>query len=315
MNVFKNTGRVCTVLALAAATMLSSCLKDTSPGSVDLSKSPALIGFQYAGLSATPYTAAILPNPGVVFSGVEVTLSVPSLTLSSTVTAKVTEDVAGENAYKTANAGTHILPASDYSFSGAVTISPGQQVVKVPITFAADKIDFTQNYIIGLQLTDASGAIIATNLNEAIVIITLKSPYQGTYTVNGTMSDHTNPNLTGIYPVAGVYLQTQTATKVQYIDPKVGAFHEISSGGQLSYYGNFGPSFTFDPKTNKVIAVSNNYPGNSQGRDAVIDPAVTPTSSGTPGVVGFTFTVGYIMTQGGAPRTYFDETFVLTAAN
>lgn len=313
---YKNTGRFLLAAGLLVTTLLSSCLKDNSPGTINFGKSPALIGFQYAGFNAQPYTVAILPNPGVKYNAVEVTLSVASLTLGSSVTATLSADDAGANAYIAGDTvggkKDHILPTSDYTVQSSVTIPAGVQKVTIPITFAGDKIDFTQNYIFGLKLTNASGAIIATNLANAVFIMTLKSPYQGTYDVTGTLNDTFNAAIGGTYPIKGVFLQTVTATQVQFIDPKDGMFHQIESGGTASYYGNFDPIFTFNESTNDVTGVVNYYVNNSQARTATIDPSVTATSTGTPGTVGFSFKVGYILVQGGVNRTFFDETFTYT---
>jgi len=309
---FKNTGRVLLATGLLVTTLLSSCLKDNSPGTINFGDSPALIGFQYAGFSPTPYVAAILPNNGVVYTSVEVTLSVASLTLKSAVTATLSEDAAGEAAY-IANTDTnaHVLPAADYSIQKSVTIPAGTQIVTIPITFAGANIDFTQDYFFGLKLTNASGAVIASNLSSAIVTVVLKSEYQGHYNVTGSLTDVDNANITGTYPIDGVFLQTVTANTVQYIDPLDGMFHQIANGSQASYYGNFDPIFTFN-SSNVVTTVTNYYVNNSQSRTATINPAVTSTSSGTPGTTGFTFTVSYILVQGGANRTTFNETYVYT---
>src|ERR1700761_5364312 len=89
---FRNTVRLSLVIGLMATTLLSSCLKDKSPGTIDFSKSPALVGWQYKGFSATPYIAPVLPQAGFIYTPMEVTLSVHSVTLSSPVTVSVVED-------------------------------------------------------------------------------------------------------------------------------------------------------------------------------------------------------------------------------
>jgi len=177
----KNMGRICLAAGLMVTTLLSSCLKDSSPGSIDFSKSPALIGWQYAGLAAKPYTAVLLPKAGVTLT-TEITLSVASVTQSTPVTATVVESSDALKAYTTTNPE---LPAADYSLpnGGKITINPGQQTISFVITFAGDKIDFSQNYALALQLTDASGALIASNLQTAIVLLKVKSLYEGDYKV------------------------------------------------------------------------------------------------------------------------------------
>jgi hypothetical protein len=50
--------------------------------------------------------------------------------------------------------------------------------------------------------------------------------------------------------------------------------HLILSSGSLSYYGSYGPVFTFDLATDKLISVTNSY-GQPAGntRSAEIDPS------------------------------------------
>ena len=214
---FKNTGRLSLIVGLLATTLLSSCLKDNSPGTIDFSKSPALVGWQYKGFSATPYTAPVLPVAGFVYTPMEVTLSVNSVTLSSPVTVNVVEDDS------LIPSGAQPLPTSQYTLpnGGKVTISPGQQIVKFPITFAGDQIDFTKTWALALKLTSPSGAIVASNLNVAIVNIKVKSLFDDTYTVVSGATTRYNggtvaSGLRDVFTVAEptIVLSTVTASEV-----------------------------------------------------------------------------------------------------
>lgn len=167
--------------------VLSSCLKDKAPGNENYSHSPALVGFQYTGGAAKPIVAAI-PGTAQDTLGIEVTLSVASLTLKTPVTLKIVPYKAGLDSFNTANGTTYAqMDPSLYTLQdgGSITINPGQQIVTMRINFAGDKIDFSQKSGIGLQLTDAKGALIATNLNTAIVLVALKNPFEGNYHVFG----------------------------------------------------------------------------------------------------------------------------------
>jgi hypothetical protein len=179
---FKNIGRVLLSAGILTATLLTSC-KDNSPGSIDFSKSPALIGWQYAGFQAVPYTATMLPT-GTYTENLEVALSVSSVTLGSAVTATIVVDNTNLPSGFTA------LPTSLYTAPTSVTIPAGQQIVKVPIKFDAANIDFSQNYAIALKLTSANGAQIPSNLNVAVVELKVKSPYDDVYKV---ISGNTTP--------------------------------------------------------------------------------------------------------------------------
>ena len=72
-----------------------------------------------------------------------------------------------------------------------------------------------------------------------------------------------------------ISLVTTGANTVKMIPTDLGfEGHLINSAGSLSYYGSFGPIFTFDPATDKVVAVTNFY-GQPAGntRSAEIDPS------------------------------------------
>jgi hypothetical protein len=184
---FKNIGRMSMAIGLFATALLSSCLKDTSPGTINFGTSPALVGFQYGGFGFQPYVAAIYGTPTDTVD-LKVTLSVASITLGKAVTASLVADDAFVSSYNTANGTSYnVLPAADYSVpnGGAVTWAPGTQYAVIHIKFAGQNIDFTQNYAFALKLTNANGAVIASNLNEALVTVVLKSIYAGTYHATG----------------------------------------------------------------------------------------------------------------------------------
>ncbi len=321
---FKTGGLYLALIMLVASFSLTSCLKDNGPGSVNFGNSPALVAFQYAGIGNVPYIEAI-HNQSTVTTNVEVSLSVASITQSTPVTGTVVVDQDSSNAYKNADTSKHyhVLPTSLYSIGngGKFTIAAGKQFASIPITLAGDKIDFTQNYILVLKISGASGAKLTTNLNYATLQVTLLSVYAGSYTVTGSFVDKllgTSPTTPitddGIYPYP-VTLVTQSAYSVAMYDPAFGYYHEINSNGTTNVYGNFAPVFNFDPAgSGKILSVSNYslYTGNTQGRDAQIDPTGTnAVTTGTPGTSGFTFQVSYELTVGGSARTYFKETFTL----
>jgi hypothetical protein len=177
-------------LAVAGTMALSSCLKDKGPIQ-DFSQTPALVSIQgdgqYSGIFVATQSVLAVPTPATAV--VEVTLSVPSLTLSTPVTATLSVDQATLTAYNAANSDNRtMLPAGDYLIpnNGAVTINPGQQIIKDTLLFYGNKIDFTQNNALALLLTNAKGAQIPTNLNSEVILIKLKSIYEGNYALSGT---------------------------------------------------------------------------------------------------------------------------------
>src|SRR5260221_5188826 len=124
-------------LALAGITislLFTACLKDKGPVQ-DFGGSPALVSFQYSGSSAEPFQTSLLGTP-TDSTSLEITLSVASLTLSTPVTATIAADDASLTDFNAAN-GTDYqqLATSLYTLenNGAVTISPGQQIVRMSI--------------------------------------------------------------------------------------------------------------------------------------------------------------------------------------
>ncbi|SDT60679.1 protein of unknown function [Mucilaginibacter mallensis] len=313
---FKTGGFHLALIMLVASFSLTSCLKDNGPGSVNFGDSPALVGFQYAGIGPVPMVTKIL-GKSTDASDIEVTLSVASLTLKTPVTVNVVPDPAGFNTYKT-NVDTNavLLPSTQYALAngGKVTISPGQQIVKLHITFTGDQINFNNDNTLAFKLQDASGATIASNLSEIILKILLKSIYEGAYTNNGTFFDTGGAITQGVYPEK-IELLTVSKYVVDFYDisANVGYGHPIYLGG-ASYFGSFSPEFTIDPTTSKVTGVTNYYGQNSgaHSRSAVLDPTGINATSGTPGTVGFKISVKYIMVQAGTPRVTFTEVYTFT---
>ena len=161
-----------------------SCLKDTGPVQ-DFSKSPALVGFQYTGNAFQPFVEALLPLPDDTV-GIEVTLSVSTLTLTTPVQVTIVADDAEITSYDSTLVP---LDPSLYSLnnSGKVTINPGQQIVPLTIHFSASKIDFSKKNAIALKITGATGATVASNLNLAIIQVVVKSIYEGNYNFAGNI--------------------------------------------------------------------------------------------------------------------------------
>jgi hypothetical protein len=170
---FKNTGRICLAVGIMTTIMLSSCLKDSSPGAVNFNTGQALVSWQYYGFSAQPIEALLGGSYGDS-TGVEITLSVASIVLKTPVTVTVVEDPTDATAFVTANGGS-VLPAADYSLAngGVITIEPGQQIVRLWVHFNLGAITFNSNNppLIGLKITNATGATIPSNLNVAIVYL------------------------------------------------------------------------------------------------------------------------------------------------
>ncbi|HYF31374.1 MAG TPA: DUF1735 domain-containing protein [Chitinophagaceae bacterium] len=174
------------------------------------------------------------------------------------------------------------LPAAAFQvdpsnpFNGSewtVTFNPGEHAKPILIKLDPTKLDLSQQYALGFTITDAGGAKISNGLQSAMIEVGVKNRYDGYYRVTGTMVDVSSPTLTGYFP-QDVALVTTGANSVVMIPIDLGIpGHLILSGSSLSYYGSYGPTFTFDLATDKVTAVTNSY-GQPAGntRSAEIDP-------------------------------------------
>ncbi|MBS1604696.1 MAG: DUF1735 domain-containing protein [Bacteroidetes bacterium] len=189
--------------------LCSSCLKNNGPVQ-DYSQSPALVSIQgdgqYSGIYVT--SQSVLPV-GTASASVEVALSVAGLTLSTPVTATLVVDQATLDQYKAENSDPTrlLLPADNYQIAnnGAVTISPGQQIVKDSITFFGNKIDFTKDYALPLLLTDGKGARIPDNLKQEVILVKLKSIYEDTYNLSGSRILYNGATVgSGVLATAGI---------------------------------------------------------------------------------------------------------------
>lgn len=294
-NIFKNIGRVTLVIGLMAATLLSSCLKDTSPGTLDLSKSPALVGFQYYGFAATPITTKV-HGTATDNTDVKLTLSVASVTLGSAVTISIADDPSDAQAYAaaqtTGGTPTSVLPASAYTIAATqVTIPAGQQYATFKVNFKGNTIDFTQNnWVMGIKITSANGATVASNLNVAILALTLQSPYEGDYNDDGYTLRAGDNVLGGYFKGYDEQLNTISANSVGYT---ILWATDVPAGGVGGTY------LTVNPATNKVTIASTGNPTltNAAGYDSRYDPAtktfyISMTWS-TPGTRATTDTLKY----------------------
>ncbi|WP_413670319.1 DUF1735 domain-containing protein [Mucilaginibacter sp. Mucisp86] len=300
--------------ALVTMTAFSSCLKDDKhyvdfAGAKPLVELPSAANVGGSGGLFQPVAFDISSTP--IPLNLMVNLAAPH-TLSSNLTVKLSVDQAALTKYNTDNETSYeLLPAEDYTSTLSVVIPANQNSANLVINFKTNLIDPSKDYALPITITDGGGQQIS-NYKTVIFNVQVKNKYDGIYTVTGTLSDNTSPAFSGAYPYK-VGLVTQGAVSNGYFDEDAGSFlHKILNAGAPSSYGEFAPIFTFDPATNKITGVTNLYgnPSPSRIRGARLDPTgVNAFTTGTPGTVGSVFKVKYIMTQGGADRTTFDETF------
>ena len=198
--------------------------------------------------------------------------------LNSTVEVQLKLDTALIGAYNRANGTEFIpMPASLYDLKTLnVTFAPGEFAKKVTITVDPSTFDLSKSYALGIAIATASnGYQIVESASNGLFNILVKNDYDGVYDVTGTMVDYVSSALTGYFPMK-YHLVTSGAVTVDGYDPDIwhDRFVPIYSGTSVSGYGSFGPVFTFDPSTNKIVSVTNFY-GQPAGntRSAQLDPS------------------------------------------
>jgi hypothetical protein len=245
----------------------SSCLKDTTittdGGLASISTMAELVsyntpgnygaGLEHFGADAVltagqtapiviPIAVNIASNP--VKSDVKTTLAINDA-------ARVTYN--GSNTTK-----FNALPDSCYSFASKIaTVKAGYNLDTVYLTIYPAKVDPSQNYMLPVTLTDASGLSISSNFSTAYFHM-IGNPLAGNYTWNFTRWN----NQTGTGTPSGASFTGNTQTMLP-VDPttvsvKTGYYKQpqyvlsfTNNGGTLS---NFSLSFNPDDVTNLFTA-------------------------------------------------------------
>lgn len=141
-----------------------------------------------------------------------------------------------------------------------------------------------------------------------------RNQWDGRYRMEGTMTDHVNPDYrwkddTYEYKMHTSGANTDSLTADALGFPGI----VIANISSATYFSKFGLVFTFDAATNKVTAVTNYYgQPSSNGRSAVLDPtgvnAIDPVTKN--------IQVKFFMNETGVvgPRHTYDVTLVYLGA-
>ncbi|TAH04988.1 MAG: DUF1735 domain-containing protein [Sphingobacteriales bacterium] len=288
-------------LALAATVSLSSCLKNTGYEDA-LTDNPAAAVMIADAASEDSKSFALNSTPlQEKFDAIRIFLGDQGLAKKDYLI-KVSKNAGLIADYNTANSTGYIeLPANAYTGSFDVTVKAGTNVVDLPITLDKTKIDLSSSYALGLQIADASGAVINPNANKIVIIIGVKNKYDGVYTFKGRIATEVpgdRPasflNQPFTYPV-DIELITSGASSVKMRNPAFGleGFHPLINNGGISGFGSTRPEYVFD-NADKLVSVANIYPNPTNGRAFIANPAITTNRY----VAGSkTVYAGYFMTQ------------------
>jgi len=211
------------------------------------------------------------------------------------------------------------LPTDAYSFPASVTIKAGKDALNNEnrttdfyLIIYPNKVPTIPgvNYVLSLGVTSVSPETTISANNGVILYNFYKNPWDGHYSVTGTLVDVIVPTIGPDNPM-DMNLNTINASKSYAVSNLYGQpYHPIKSGAAASVYGNVAMQFTFNPVTNDVIAVDN----------YLVDPAprnrrlkIDPSGVNHYDPATKTLKVKYIMTQDdcSCDRTTFDETWVL----
>ncbi|MDP4264338.1 MAG: hypothetical protein Q8941_17540 [Bacteroidota bacterium] len=257
-----------TAMFAACALLLSGCLKSKSINFAKMdSPSPNTVDFNNQTETAA---LDIVATPTIYTFYAELNSSNKSYPATTVTIAK--------NAAAVTAAGQEFLPDSAFQLLNiTATPDPATHLAAFQLKIFTTKIDLAHNFAVAYTITSATGgAVIASNKTDDLITVSAKNKYDGHYSVTATAPfvDYSNAAFTGRYPL-DVDLLTVNGTTVYMIDNAIGIpSHSFLNNGGLSYYGSFGPVFTFNTATDALTTVVNYYGQPSgNGRYANINPA------------------------------------------
>ena len=233
-----------------------------------------------------------------------------ALTLKNNGSASMHVRIAKDNA-PLAAAKAMALPSNGYTMNLLEFDIVAGGSVDVPITINMNNLNTDTIWGIGLKIDSASGGTIAPDAKTIVVKFDFRNKWDGLYRMTGTFVDIATPTITFTEQV--VKLVTISPGQVVMIPQQLGIpGYLILSGASLSYYGSFGPTFTFN-STNKIVAVTNSYgqPA-SNTRSAEIDPSGTNNWDPSTKAIVVKFLMKQPNTVIAAPhiRVYFNNTLI-----
>jgi hypothetical protein len=306
------------IATISSAVLLSSCLKNTDRFGFDGDKGAIVSEIASVNI-ADPLFVSVEPLPATeTLDLLKVAFHNGKNKPSGDITVKLALKPSLIDDYNTAN-GTAFLPMplTSYTLSDPtlqVTLPKGTYGEhQMTITVNKTALSLTQTYALGFTITSVSEGVISDLAKDFLFIIGVKNKYDGQYKVTGTMTDVTNANFVGTYPITWDLITNGPAQCNVYDNENLGfPGHVFNSAGDPSspntYYGSFGLVINFDGSDN-VSSVTNYYgqpAGN--GRSANLDPSgVNKYDPATK-----TIKIKYWMDQPAVVtphRTYFNETW------
>ncbi|OIN57960.1 BT_3987 domain-containing protein [Arsenicibacter rosenii] len=196
------------------------------------------------------------------------------LTQDITVTIGVNPDLLKGTSYELLPTSTYTIPATQ------LTIKAGTRDVPFVVNLTTSKIDLKKSYALPLTITGANGAIIASNLKDAVFAIKVNNIYAGKYQSTGKF-DHPTAGPRDINREKTLTTIDATTSETEFADLGSAATMQLTvnadntvklvPGGTASAATvQFGVN-TYDPAT-KTFTLSYKYAG--AGGDRVITETI-----------------------------------------
>jgi len=176
-----------------------------------------------------------------------------------------------------------VPPSSIYKLQSlTATIPKGSKEGFIKLTVKSSSL-VGHEYGFGFKIKSVSNPTykISGNFNNQVVMIGVKNKYDALYTMRIRMvaADRPTVNTTTAFQWGGEVGMITTGTNTNKLFDFYGFgtyIHPIqtNTGGE-SGFGSTEPKFTFDPVTDKLTAVTNDFLNPANGRSFTINPAVT----------------------------------------
>jgi hypothetical protein len=274
-----------------AVSFLTSCLKDDSLV-LDPTKSTGNV-IEFANPVQNDNPAAIYPKYTVGFDitpaavqTLEVAYSGPqvgapediTVNLAALTDAKIITD------YNTNQSSDYIImPATLYKLNqSSVVIKKGQSRASFTVTYATDKFDLDEQYVLPLKITSASSGTVSGNYGMILLSVAAKNKYDGDYTSNG-------------------YFQHPVAASSRAISNRHKTLRTVNANTVSTEIGDVGGSMNLviNEATNDVTIV---------GQISATQPLVpTPGKTNTYDPATKTFKLNYQYTGGGGFRVINED--------
>lgn len=233
----------------------------------------------------------------------------------------IKDDTAAVTQYNIANGTSYVnlprswytanFPASSMGGTYTLTFAAGEFAKQITITIPnATLLDPSTTYAVAFTLVSNDCGFKNSAGKTLVFALGAKNKYDGVYSVrifqSGWAAYGISDGLTNDYPDNNSLITISAGGNKIYND-YTGTYLLAGFAFPISatQFGATTPVFTFDPATDKLIAVTNSTPDDGRNRTLFLDPAVT-TSRYDPATKKIY--ASFYMTQTGRPNQLFRDT-------